>query len=607
MEDDKIINYSFLNPTVDNTYESRDLLAYVIDKKREEDNEEVTFANDNTAAKIRLHIPFKDMENYASEFFESLSDDEEIYWKLGGNVSNVIKLVPGTLQLKFCSTYNSNNQTLFSQGDNYKQEVPTEKRVSGKYPWYLIVADIDIEGTKSVNEKINDKDILQYADNFKDPDGLYRLGSVVCINKISTGDINVIREAAIVKYFNEANPRYEDFISGDSSEEYLRDFLNFTIGKESLDILENNKSNVEIYRQQAKQLNELYSDDKYIALYNKGIIDFVKKALQLHIFNDNKYNIRLDKVDTTDIVILNLDNKEILQQLYNIYTDSTTHEAVIEAFKTNTDKQDYIGVSLKESNTQRLGTGYSFYETIENYDYWKRWDLNTEEWITKDEIYGSEYIDQYLSVEPKSGICYEGDIIRHYMNKRNINNDEIFGPFTLTPFGFYKACMVGFCKIINGLCSELGYVHTDYLMESDKEDSMEIYRRNINNDLDIELYRLKHNVSTMEAICTTLLYDNANIMNEPNLYVAISRYCAGSLFENDLYDNIFVKNGVVKEYPKFFEDTESDRDIIINTNGLKQTKGITLPMNIEIEDIHYGTCFLESISSGNKLMLKAKK
>ena len=607
MEDDKIINYSFLNPTVDNTYESRDLLAYVINKKREEDNEEVTFANDNTAAKIRLHIPFKDMENYASEFFESLSDDEEIYWKLGGNVSNVIKLVPGTLQLKFCSTYDSNNQTLFSQGDNYKQEVPTEKRVSGKYPWYLIVADIDIEGTKSVNEKINNKDVLQYADNFKDPDGLYRLGSVVCINKISTGDINVIREAAIVKYFNEANPRYEDFISGDSSEEYLRDFLNFTIGKESLDILENNKSNVEIYRQQAKQLNELYSDDKYIALYNKGIIDFVKKALQLHIFNDNKYNIRLDKVDTTDIVILNLDNKEILQQLYNIYTDSTTHEAVIEAFKTNTDKQDYIGVSLKESNTQRLGTGYSFYETIENYDYWKRWDLNTEEWITKDEIYGSEYIDKYLSVEPKSGICYEGNIIRHYMNKRNINNDEIFGPFTLTPFGFYKACMVGFCKIINGLCSELGYVHTDYLMESDKEDSMEVYRRNINNDLDIELYRLKHNVSTMEAICTTLLYDNANIMNEPNLYVAISRYCAGSLFENDLYDNIFVKNGVVKEYPKFFEDTESDRDIIINTNGLKQTKGITLPMNIEIEDIHYGTCFLESISSGNKLMLKAKK
>ena len=79
------------------------------------------------------------------------------------------------------------------------------------------------------------------------------------------------------------------------------------------------------------------------------------------------------------------------------------------------------------------------------------------------------------------------------------------------------------------------------------------------------------------------------------------------MFENDLYDNIFVKNGVVKEYPKFFEDTESDRDIIINTNGLKQTKGITLPMNIEIEDIHYGTCFLESISSGNKLMLKAKK
>lgn len=607
MEDDKIINYSFLNPTVDNTYESRDLLAYVINKKREEDNEEVTFANDNTAAKIRLHIPFKDMENYASEFFESLSDDEEIYWKLGGNVSNVIKLVPGTLQLKFCSTYDSNNQTLFSQGDNYKQEVPTEKRVSGKYPWYLIVADIDIEGTKSVNEKINDKDVLQYADNFKDPDGLYRLGSVVCINKISTGDINVIREAAIVKYFNEANPRYEDFISGDSSEEYLRDFLNFTIGKESLDILENNKSNVEIYRQQAKQLNELYSDDKYIALYNKGIIDFVKKALQLHIFNDNKYNIRLDKVDTTDIVILNLDNKEILQQLYNIYTDSTTHEAVIEAFKTNTDKQDYIGVSLKESNTQRLGTGYSFYETIENYEYWKRWDLNTEEWITKDEIYGSEYIDKYLSVEPKSGICYEGNIIRHYMNKRNINNDEIFGPFTLTPFGFYKACMVGFCKIINGLCTELGYVHTDYLMESDKGVSMEIYRRNINNDLDIELYRLKHNVSTMEAICTTLLYDNANIMNEPNLYVAISRYCAGSLFENDLYDNIFVKNGVVKEYPKFFEDTESDRDIIINTNGLKQTKGITLPMNIEIEDIHYGTCFLESISSGNKLMLKAKK
>lgn len=610
MEDENIVNYTAIAPGKENTYDSRDVISYILKKKYDEEEETIDVGNKHTPSTVRLKLSHNEVEDIATEFFGLLAEQEIVYWRLGGGTSNILKLVPGTIQLRFSGTYSSNHQSLYSHSYNYKQETPTFTRISGKYPWFMIVADIDLEGTKIVNDKYNPNnkdDVTLVADNFKEDDSLYRIGSIVCINNVGTGDINIIREAAIVKYFNEANPRYEEFISGESDDEYLNDFLNFTIGQETLATLEANNDNVIGYKTQATNLNKLYSDDKYIALYNKSIIDFVKKALQLHIFDDMKYNIRVDKVDTTDIVILNLENKEILNQLYLIHKGETTHEDVIKAFKTNKDKKDYIGVSLKESNTQRLGTGYSFYETIENYNYWKRWDLNVDKWITKEQIYGSEYIDKYLSIEPKSGECFEGDVIRYYMNNRNVNEDVTVGPFTLSPYGFYKACMVAYCKIINGLCEELGYKHVDPLMPKDANDPLEEYRIAINDNTEIDILRLKHNVSTIEAICTTLLYDNSNILNEPNLYVAISRYCAGSLFDNDLYDNIFVKDGVIKEYPQFFEDTESDRTVIINTNGLKQTKGITLPMNIEIEDVHYGTCFLESISSGNKLMLKAKK
>ena len=562
-------------------------------KENLSDTEDLNIRRDSEI-KIRINAdPDKAME-LVEEYLSKYRGLETVYFKICGNLKNLLAIKPETLTFKSNFEYNKNYHHLIGHSNNYKDGDDIQDcRISGVFPYILILAEPDIEKTVAINAKINKTkplqtrfNILANYDELKDDKCRVNLSSVIFTNNARRRDINVLRESAIVYHFNNDNKTYS------------KDFDYITLGKDAIDTIASNEKITNAYEVQSLQLKEIYKDDKYFALYNKQIIDKIKKAVQKYLFGSNDYFMRLDKVDTSDILLFNQFNLPISKMLKKLATEDVSDDEIISVLLTNTNKEDFIGISLKEMNTERMGGGYSYFETVCEYDYYAKDCIN---FPTKSEM--------FLRQELKDVITHKEQLICAYFidNFMQSTPIELTNDLTIDAYEFYKLAYVAFFKVISYYCAKLGYKIQDYVWDDLEEQTIASYEAKILGEKELTLKMIQQNVTTMEGMATLILYDYFNILEDKyNVYEELGKYCAATLFNNDLYNTIFVKNGEVHSYPVISIPKEKMGEVIYVTNGWTRTKAIKLGIDTYIDDIHFTNGYIESLSD-NKLTLKLRR